>query len=584
MPARTSPDVARPPDRRDVAGRDPAQRPPGAIGGGLEGGGGRAGQDPLVSIVIPCYNHGRFLAEAIESALGQTYPRVEVVVVDDGSTDDTAAVAARYPAVRYVRQANAGLAAARNAGLAASAGDLLVFLDADDRLLPRAVERGLECFRERPDCAFVYGTYSWVRADGTFYDEGWAATRVFEDHYAEMLRRNFVTMHAAVMYRREPLEAVGGFDTALAACEDYDLYLRLTRAYPAYCHSQPVAEYRMHDANMSGAKPLMLRTSLQALRRQRRHVRHDARLRRAYAEGVRFWKDCYGRDLAERLDQLWRRGARRQALREEAVLLRHAPRWFLRHVKGNAMKGYKRLVRAVVPGPVWRALARVYWGQRKHPPVGAVRMGDLRRTAPLSRQFGFDRGRPVDRYYIEGFLDRHAHDVRGCVCEIKDAAYTRRFGGDRVTRSEVLDVDEGNPEATLIADLNHADHLPSERFDCILFNQTLHLIYDFRAALATLHRTLKPGGVLLATFPGITSVAPELTWYWAFTPASAQRLFEEVFPPDHVAVSAYGNVLAAQAFLQGMADEELTPAELDRFDPSYPVTVAVRAVKPPAAA
>src|SRR5690606_15764736 len=186
MPARTSPDVARPPDRRDVAGRGTAQRPPGAIGGGLEGGGGRAGQDPLVSIVIPCYNHARFLGEAIESALGQTYPRVEVVVVDDGSTDDTAAVVVRYPAVRYVRQANAGLAAARNAGLRASTGELLVFLDADDRLTPGALEEGLRCLRARPECAFVYGAYRWIEADGTFHDIGWAASRVFEDHYAEM--------------------------------------------------------------------------------------------------------------------------------------------------------------------------------------------------------------------------------------------------------------------------------------------------------------------------------------------------------------------------------------------------------------
>src|SRR6185369_10438072 len=149
-----------------------------------------------------------------------------------------------------------------------------------------------------------------------------------------------------------------------------------------------------------------------------------------------------------------------------------------------------------------------------------------------------------------------------------------RFGGDRVTQADVLHVSEDNPQATIIADLASADHIPSGTFDCIILTQTLHLIYDVRAALATLHRILKPGGVLLATVPGITQIDHfdwGGSWYWAFTALSAQRLLSEVFPATNIEVETHGNVLAATAFLQGIALEELRKSELDYNDPDYQV-------------
>jgi SAM-dependent methyltransferase len=190
-----------------------------------------------------------------------------------------------------------------------------------------------------------------------------------------------------------------------------------------------------------------------------------------------------------------------------------------------------------------------------------VRFGDLRRLKPISRVFGFDRGLCIDRYYIENFLAKHAEDIRGHVLEIGDDTYTRRFGGDRVARSDVLHVQEGNPKATIVADLTCADSIPSDTFDCIIFTQTLQFIYDVRAAIRHLYRILKPGGVLLATFPGISQISryDMDRWgdYWRFTTLSARRLFEEVFPPGNVTVRAYGNVLAAVAFLHGLSAEEL---------------------------
>ena len=140
---------------------------------------------------------------------------------------------------------------------------------------------------------------------------------------------------------------------------------------------------------------------------------------------------------------------------------------------------------------------------------------------------------PIDRHYIENFLARHKPDIRGRVLEIGDNGYTRRFGADQVIKSDVLHVSEGNPEATIIADLTSAPQIPSDSFDCIILTQTLQLIYDTRAALRTCYRILKPGGILLATFPGISQIDSGEwgnSWYWAFTALSARWLFEEIFP------------------------------------------------------
>jgi SAM-dependent methyltransferase len=217
------------------------------------------------------------------------------------------------------------------------------------------------------------------------------------------------------------------------------------------------------------------------------------------------------------------------------------------------------------------------------PPVGWVRFGHLRRVKPFTTDFGNSRGLEIDRYYIESFLAEHAADVQGHVLEVKHDTYTRRYGGHRVTRSDVLNKLPGNPDATIVADLSDADHLPSDTFDAIIFTQTLQFIYDIRSTIATLHRILKPGGVLLATVSGIAQISREdfKLWgeYWRFTSLSARRLFGEVFPETHLTVRPYGNVLAAVSFLEGLAAEDLRKSELDTFDPNYELLIAVRASK-----
>ena len=214
----------------------------------------------------------------------------------------------------------------------------------------------------------------------------------------------------------------------------------------------------------------------------------------------------------------------------------------------------------------------------------ALDLGDLRRVTPVDPQFGGGRGQPVDRHYIERFLAEHAADVRGHVLEVGDDAYTRRFGGTRVTRSDVIHADDSNPRATLIADLAEAHDIPSDTFDCFICTQTLTYIYAVQDAVESIRRILRPGGVLLATVPGISQSSPydRDRWgeYWRFTTQSLRRLLGEAFPPEQVRVEAYGNVLASTAFLQGLAVEDLRRDELDHHDQRYELLIAGRAVKP----
>jgi GT2 family glycosyltransferase len=245
-----------------------------------------------VSVVIPTYNHARFLGEAIGSALGQTIAPAEVIVVDDGSTDHPERVTGQFAEVRLIRQDNRGLAAARNTGLRASAGEYIVFLDADDRLLPRALEVNLRQFAERPDCGFVYGGHRHIDTKGALETEiPFRASG--EDAYATLLSQNCISMHATVMYRRERLESVGGFDTRFRACEDYDVYLRMARLFPVACDPESLAEYRQHGANMTRNTPLMLEAALAVLRRQRAAARSRPEWREAYRRGILGWKRHY---------------------------------------------------------------------------------------------------------------------------------------------------------------------------------------------------------------------------------------------------------------------------------------------------
>ena len=530
-----------------------------------------------VSVIIPCHNHAMFLGEAIETVLVQTHPKLEVMVVDDGSTDQSREVASAYPAVRCISQERRGLAGARNTGLCHTSGIFVVFLDADDRLLPHALEVGLAHFRRTGNCAFVYGAYRYISADGRRLGE--VILPAPDDIYTALLRRNFIAMHAAAMFRRTALIEVGGYDESLPACEDYDLYLRLSRRFRAAGHQQLVAEYRLHGANMSSDPALMLQTSLAVLNRQRPFIAHDPKRRQAYKAGLRFWQKYYGTALMScAISKIIEPGGHRQALAGLAGAIRTAP-YAVPWLGVRVMMKAPRRIRGMLPGPLRRVLNHMF---RRQPRFGQINFGDLRRTTPFDAHFGYNRGSPVDRYYIERFLGQYATDIRGRVLEVGDREYTRRFGRERVARSDILHVDASNPLATVVGDLASGNALPADAFDCIILTQTLHLIYDVHAAAGTLYRMLKPGGMLLATVPGTSQVDRGewgRTWFWSFTAIAARRLFETTFGASNVAVESHGNVLAAITLLHGVAAEELRPEELDHQDMAYPVIVTIRAQK-----
>ena len=507
----------------------------------------RAERGATVAVVVNCFNDAQFLADALASLASQSRAPDEVLIVDDGSDSFPAELLATCPAVRYVRQDNAGLAAARNLGLATVDSEFVVFLDADDRLTHAALAAGLACFAAAgPAAAMVYGGHRRV-------DRAWrplgpdAFIPIGSDPFGDLLHGNLIAMHATAMYRVAMLRAVGGFDASLRVCEDYDLYLKLARDHAVVSHPAIVAEYRWHGGNMSRNAAIMLEQALAV------HARYDEpgaspSRRTAWHAGRQNWLDYYRSVVAGT-------GAMSQP--------DPAPTSFMR----RAARALRR-----------RLLSRL----RRPPKVGRVRYGDLGTTRPISMDFGFDRGLPTDRFYIERFLARHSADICGHVLEIGDDAYSRRFGNAAVSKQDILHVEPGNRLATIVGDLCMPGVLPDAQFDCIVLTQTLHLLFDLQQAVTRLHAALRPGGVLLLTAPGITQLERGRwgqTWYWSFTKPSLDRLFAPVFGSEQVEIEAHGNVFAATAMLQGLAVEEVGRARLEVVDPAYPVILTLRALK-----
>jgi glycosyltransferase involved in cell wall biosynthesis len=277
-----------------------------------------------IAVVITTHNHARFLGEAIESVLAQTVAPAEIIVVDDGSTDHPEDVAARYPAVRLISHEQRGLAAARNSGWRASSNRYVAFLDADDRLRPAALATGLEQLERCPEAAFSYAAYA-----NFFWPSGEIKEAPFrpvpEDAFAAFLRSNPVGMHATVLYRRDCLEAVGGFADELPACEDYDLYLRLAMRFPVACNPAVIADYRQHDSNMSGDPAMMLGAVLRVMARAEAEAiqRGLAAIRKGGIDG---WKQRYVVNWARRLAS---RGFGPATVRQGLSLLVTAPKQML---------------------------------------------------------------------------------------------------------------------------------------------------------------------------------------------------------------------------------------------------------------
>lgn len=241
---------------------------------------------PQVTVIIPTYNYAHYIGEAIESVLAQSHRDFEIVVVDDGSTDNTEEVVSRFSQVRYIHQANQGIAAARNAGLLASQGSYLVLLDADDRLLSHCLEAGLTSLDNNPACAFASGQWELIAADGKALPQV-PGVFVEQDHYRAFLDFNYIGTIGQVMFRRSVFDAVSGFDAWAPGCDDIELYLRISRDYPVYCHDKVVVQHRTHGSNTSGDRSMMLTSMREVYRSQLKYVAGNPELESLCQQGIK---------------------------------------------------------------------------------------------------------------------------------------------------------------------------------------------------------------------------------------------------------------------------------------------------------
>jgi len=530
---------------------------------------------PAVSVIVIFLDEGRFLAEALDSVVSQTSHDWELLLVDDGSTDASTGIAkdyaARYPdRVRYLEHeghANRGMSASRNLAWQHVRGRYVAYLDGDDAWVPHKLMQQLALIEAHPEVAFVYGPLlhwrTWPGSpDAAGGDTLAGAGKTGVHPYAnsvmqpptlvEMFLADDYFIPAGILIRSEIYKEVGGYEDSFRGMrEDAVFYVKVCLRYPVYVSSEVWYKYRIHEGSCN----------YQSWQRG-----DGAVTDRPYLE----WCERHLNATGVTHPGVWK------SLRRAQWLVAHPGVVRMRERVGKYLAPVHRVSRTI--GSVRERMA--VW-----PPVGLVRFGSMRRTTPIGRVWPNYRGLPIDRHYIEGFLEQHKTDVRGRTLEVLDATYTRRFGGSRVTQMDVLfaPVGEPGPDVTIIADLERGDGIPENVFDCVILTQTLLLIYNLQTAIAAIHRSLKPGGVLLVSVPGITPLVGDDEdlhgQYWSFTRHSVKRLLAEVFPPDQVEVTAYGNALTATAFLQGLATADLRPAELEPHDRDFELIITARAVK-----
>jgi peptidoglycan/xylan/chitin deacetylase (PgdA/CDA1 family)/glycosyltransferase involved in cell wall biosynthesis/SAM-dependent methyltransferase len=493
-----------------------------------------------IAAVITCHDLGRTLVAALESVERQTRPAAEIVVVDDDSSDIyTRQLLAQLvrEGTRVVHAGGCGASAARNLGARLTTAEYLVCLDADDTLERGYFEAAAAHLDSDADLYFVScamrafegASYVWSPSAPTFVDA---------------ISTGGVP-HASTMLRRRLWKEVGGFDESLRSFELLDFWASaIERGFRGVILDEPLLNYRVRTGSRY-RQSIQPETYLARLRHF--YAKHGAAIERHGLELIE-GKEAFLVSQREYLETL---ESRKRSLTEELARLRQD-------------------ISETVGALESLGSSRVAWG-------------DLQRVRPLSRQWGRDRGTSIDRHYIERFLHQHRADIQGRVLEVHDSIYTERFGGNAVMTRDVIDIDPGNHLASLVADLRHADAIPEATYDCIILTQTLQLIDDIPAVLAECARILRPGGVLLATVPSVIRVDDEAgpdRDYWRLTEASARKLFAGVFLLDAFEVTAYGNVMACSAFLYGLSAEEMTPADLDHVDPTFPVVITIRAVKP----
>jgi hypothetical protein len=490
------------------------------------------------AVVIRCADASARIWNTLRSVERQSV-RAEVALVADPSTPPRALEWLRAVADsrghRLVQADSDRPAAVKNAGVRATSAPLVACVDAGCELHTAFLAHTAPQFDDSGTAAAA----TWVEWVGP-------GPRVIVEELppatlAGCLAHSGTVSDVTLIRRSAWLEA-GGYDESLPSLETLDLWLRLLS------HDRAIAMVPEALASFVVERGALYRASFDGDRRA------DAMTRVLHKHRALF--EAHVADvLADREARLLPMAHRFRPLladRDASLAEVEAVRARQRELLGNQLL----------------SLAPVQVG------------GDARRT-PLARDWGFSRGTPVDRYYINRFLESCAADVQGVVLDVQEADTARRIGGDRVTRVDVIDVDGRNAHATIVADLRCAPNVPAASYDCIVLTQTLHLVDDMPAVVAECARLLRPGGVLLVTMPCASRLANDYGPahdHWRVTAAAARRLFAEQFGPN-VQVESCGNVAATAAFLYGLAVHEIAPVTLELRDPHYPLLVTVRARK-----
>jgi len=500
--------------------------------------------DSDIAVVVTCSNQGRTIEAALASLQTQTRSADRIVLVDNDSDDiHTRQVLARVrqPRLSLEHSQPRGLPEALNRGAKKSTSRYLGFLDGGDRWEPAFLQRAAAILDARPEIALVLCS---PVEDGQI-----SPARPAGFTFAEVLARGLGMVPC--LMRRSLFESLGGFDSGLGdLATDHFWLSAIEQGFSAETIAQPLA--RRHPLSSVPCKRDRA-TRQWCEDRQRLLSRHETMAQKQAREILA---------VSERL--VHEEKQRRQALGQEM------------HTLEATLTQLGAQVQTLEVSLRNSGVQPVDWG-------------DLARVAPFSPLWGAERGEHIDRYYIERFLDRHRSDVRGRVLEVCDDTYTRRFGQGRVLDSDVLDIEQDNPQATIIADLARAHNIPAESYDCFILTQTLYMIYEVADALAHSFRILKPGGVLLCTLPATCRITFEHGGldsgdFWRFTEASVRRLFAAIVPAQSFEVTVCGNVMVCAAFLQGLALHELPADVLDQTDPWHPLLYCVRAAKPGSAA
>jgi peptidoglycan/xylan/chitin deacetylase (PgdA/CDA1 family)/SAM-dependent methyltransferase len=490
-------------------------------------------------VIVEVGGGGRPLLRTADALARQRAEAAAIVLVKSAACPTAPlveSVAARLSAAVVDHDAHPGVAL--NIAVRRGSGRHLLVLPAGLTLHENFIVQCESAFRRDSSIAAIAPSILLHTADGTgelhWTPEGLTATAVLSDTRS---------VPPAFAVRRDVWESLGGFDETLDGLVEYALWLQLVGAgHKAEVLPEPLVGREL-AAGVTSNMPDV-----------ERHLQHFRAVIERHAAAVE--RDMTG-VLVSREVQFGR--------------LREVHRGLLAR-RDEDLEELDRL----------RAETAHHRAYLVHHGLDTFDWGDLRRTDPVSRDWGYDRGVPIDRRYIDDFLAAHSSDVHGVVLEVQEDDFTQAFGGPRVAAHEVLDIDPSNGRATVLADLRLAPQLPPGAVDCIILTQTVHVIDDMAAALGECYRLLKPGGVLLATLPSASRVCLEYGLHgdlWRMTPAGARALFQAVFTPSQASYDAFGNVLTTGAFLQGLACAELTDAEFEARDPYFPLLTGVRAKK-----